>query len=189
VSDPYQAIERKERLTRRCLETIRQTQRPWTAMLLTRSTLILEDLALLSSMPRIHAGVSIPTINDDVRKHFEPRAASIPERLHILRSLRKAGIPAVAIVQPLLDGSPEKLADALAENADSVSIDVLRGVMDAADDFADPRYAPTREPQWQITQARTLAGLLGERGIRVRTTELPPELMAAVEVDGSQVRH
>jgi DNA repair photolyase len=189
VSDPYQAIERKERLTRRCLETIRQTQRPWTAMLLTRSTLILEDLALLSSMPRIHAGVSIPTIDDDVRKHFEPRAASIPERLHILRSLRKAGIPAVAIVQPLLDGSPEKLADALAENADSVSIDVLRGVMDAADDFADPRYAPTREPQWQITQARTLAGLLGERGIRVWTTELPPELMAAVEVDGSQVRH
>jgi DNA repair photolyase len=176
VSDPYQAIERRERLTRRCLETIRASRRPWPALLLTRSKLILDDLDLIASLPRVYAGVSLPTIDDEVRAHFEPRAASVPERLEILRALRKAGISTLGIVQPILAGSLDRLADALAETTDSVSIDVLRGVMGAEREFADQRYAPTREQSWQITQARTLAGLLGERGVPVWISELPPGL-------------
>jgi DNA repair photolyase len=176
VSDPYQAIERRERVTRKCLEIIRAASRPWPVLLLTRSKLILDDVDLIASMPRAFAGVSLPTIDDDVRAHFEPRAASVLERLDILRTLRRAGIPTIAIVQPIFDGSIEKLADALAETADSVSIDVLRGVMGAEREFSVPRYMPTREQAWQVTQARTLAGLLGERGIPVWRSELPPGL-------------
>lgn len=176
VSDPYQTLERRERLTRRCLEKIRDASRPWPALLLTRSKWILDDLDLIASLPRVVAGVSLPTIDDEVRAHFEPRAASVSERLDILRTLRKAGISTMAIVQPIFDGSLEQLADALAETADSVSIDVLRGVMGAERDFADARYAPTREQAWQVMQACTLAGLLGERGVPVWISELPPGL-------------
>ncbi len=176
VSDPYQAIERRERLTRRCLETIRSAAGIWPTLLLTRSKLILDDLDLITSLPRVFVGVSLPTIDDEVRAHFEPRAASVPERLEILRTLRKAGISTMAIVQPIFDGSLDHLADALAETVDSVSIDVLRGVMGAEREFSALRHAPTREQTWQVSQARTLAGLLGERGVPVWISELPPGL-------------
>jgi DNA repair photolyase len=176
VSDPYQAIERRERVTRRCLETIRAARRRWPTLLLTRSKLILDDVDLIASMPRVIAGVSLPTIDDEVRAHFEPRAASVPERLDILRTLRKAGIATMAMVQPIFDGSLHQLADALAETADSVSIDVLRGVVGAEREFSELRYAPTREQSWQVSQARTLAGLLGERHVPVWNSELPPGL-------------
>ncbi|HRI68636.1 MAG TPA: radical SAM protein [Polyangium sp.] len=176
VSDPYQAIERRERLTRQCLEAIRGASRVWPALLLTRSKWILDDLELIASLPRLYAGVSLPTIDDEVRAHFEPRASSVPERLEVLRLLRKAGVSTIVIVQPIFAGSLERLADALAETADSVSIDVLRGVMRAENDFATERHLPTREHAWQVEQARTLARLLGERGVAVWNAELPPGL-------------
>lgn len=176
VSDPYQALEKRERLTRKCLETIRAARYVWPLLLLTRSTMILDDLDLIASLPRVFAGVSLPTIDDEVRAHFEPRAASVSERLDILRALRRAGAPTIAIVQPILDGSIERLADALAETADSVSIDVLRGVMGAEREFSLARYAPTREQSWQVNQARALAEMLGERGVPVWVSELPPGL-------------
>ena len=81
MSDPYQALERRERLTRRCLEVIRDAPAPFPVLVLTRSTLILDDLDLLASLPQAYAGVSLPTVDDEVRRHFEPRAASVPELL------------------------------------------------------------------------------------------------------------
>jgi DNA repair photolyase len=174
VSDPYQALEKRERITRRCLQTIRNASRVWPVLLLTRSTLILEDLDLIASLPRAVVGVSLPTIDDDVRRHFEPRAASVAERLDILRQFRRAGVETMVIVQPIFDGSLEALADALAETANSVSIDILRGVMDAEREFSDPRYAPIQESSWQTTRGQQLATLLGSRDIPVWFTELPP---------------
>jgi DNA repair photolyase len=178
VSDPYQAVERRERLTRRCLDTIARASKPWPVLVLTRSTLILDDVDRLAALPIAFAGVSMPTIDDEVRRHFEPRAASIDERLEVLRVLRSAGVRTLAIVQPILAGPLEPLADALAKAVESVSIDVLHGVAGAEADFADPRYAMTREEAWQRDAALRLSELLGERGVVVWTTELPPPLRA-----------
>jgi DNA repair photolyase len=177
VSDPYHAIEKRERLTRRCLEAIRDAKATWPTLLLTRSTGILADLDVLGTLPLVYAGVSLPTVDDEVRRHFEPRAASVPERLQVLRALRAARVRTLAMVQPLLAGSVEALADALAGAADSVSIDVLRGEIGASEDFADPRYAETREENWQRERTLELSARLEERGIPVWTSELPPDLM------------
>lgn len=174
VSDPYQALEKRERITRKCLQTIRDASRPWPVLLLTRSTLILEDLELIASLPRAAVGVSLPTIDDDVRRHFEPRAASVMERIDLLRKFRQAGIETMAIVQPIFAGSIEQLADVLAETVNSVSIDILRGVMDAEREFADVRYVPTQETVWQENQGRALADCLSKRGVSVWFSELPP---------------
>lgn len=174
VSDPYQALEKRERVTRKCLQTIRNASRIWPVLLLTRSTLILDDLELIASLPRVAVGVSLPTINDEVRRHFEPRAASVAERLDLLRKFRQAAVQTMVIVQPIFEGSLEALADALAETANSVSIDILRGVMDAEREFSDVRYALTQETSWQENRGRELAALLGKRGVAVWFSELPP---------------
>ncbi|MCB9750452.1 MAG: radical SAM protein [Myxococcales bacterium] len=181
VSDPYQALERRERLTRRCLEAIRDAPRVWPTLLLTRSSLVLDDLALLAQLPRAQAGVSIPTIDDDVRARFEPRAAPIPARLEILAALRRAGVPSIAVVQPLLSGSVDALADALAERADSVSIDILRGELGAAEEFARPEFRESSTDRWQRDRARALAEALARRGVPVWSTELPPAFMPGLD--------
>lgn len=172
VSDPYQAVEHRYGLTRACLETIARSDPRPQVLVLTRSALIARDAALLGEL-RAHAGVSIATVDDDVRARFEPRAASVTERLSALRALRQAGARTMAVVQPLLPGPVEALADAIAEHCDSASIDTLRGVEGAAGDFADPRHRHAATDAWQRAQADRLADLLRSRGVAL-WRELPP---------------
>ena len=179
LSDPYQAVEARYRVTRACLETIRAADRPWPTLLLTRSKLVTRDTDLLASLPSAWVGASIPSIDDATRLHFEPRAASIPERLAMLTTLRAAGVRTFAVVQPLLPGSIDALADALAGVVSSVSIDVLRGEEAAVGDFDDPRYAESRTDAWQQARAAELVAALTSRGVAVWPGELPPELLAA----------
>ena len=143
---------------------------------MTRSTLVLRDIDILRDIPHAWVGASIPTLDDSVRKHFEPRAASIPERLDMLRTFKEAGIKGCVVVQPMLPGDPEALAGALAEVVDSVSIGVLRGEMGAEKDFADPRFAHARGEEWQRSAAFALRDALVARGVDVWVSELPPEL-------------
>lgn len=176
VSDPYHALERTLRLTRRCLEVIGDAGEGWPTLVLTRSAGILDDLALLARLPRAYVGVSLPTIDDEVRRHFEPRAASVSARLDVLARARALGLRTFAIVQPLLPGPLPPLAAALAEVVGSVRIDVLRGVEGAGAQFEDPRYAPATADDWQRARAQELAAALTERGVGLWPDELPPEL-------------
>lgn len=173
VSDPYQAVERRYGITRRCLEVIRDARAPRPVMVLTRSQLILRDAELLGSIPDAWGGVSIATVDDDVRRHFEPRGATVAERFAILRALRAAGVTTFAVVQPLLPGSITDLADALADAVTSVSIEVLHGVEGAEDDFAAPAYRESKEAAWQMSRALELEAALQARGIAAWRGELP----------------
>lgn len=176
VSDPYHAIEARYRLTRRCLEAIAGATAPPPVLVLTRSVAILEDLDVLRRLPAVWAGMSLPTIDDDVRAHFEPRAAPIHRRLQVLAQLRAAGLHTIAVVQPMLPGPVDALADALAATVDSVSLDVLRGVESATTEFADPRMAFAADDAWQRAQLQALRTALAERSVPVWPGEVPPEL-------------
>jgi DNA repair photolyase len=174
VSDPYHVVEERRGVTRACLEVLAAARRPPRALVLTRSRLIVRDAALLGSM-RAYAGFSLPTVDDAVRAHFEPRAASVAERLTALETLRAAGARTIAVVQPMLPGPVEGLADALALRCDSVSMDVLRGVEGAAADFGDARYAHAADPAWQSEHALALAEALRARGVALWSGDLPPD--------------
>ena len=176
VSDPYQAVESRYAITRSCLEVIARASAPWPTLVLTRSKLVTRDTDLFSSMPRVWVGASIPTADDDVRRHFEPRAASVMERITALRTLRAAGVPTFAVVQPILAGSIPELADLLASAVSSVTIDVLRGEENASGDFDDPRFRTSRSDTWQHERSKELAEAVVARGVAVWGGELPPEL-------------
>jgi DNA repair photolyase len=142
--------------------------------------LVTRDADVLAAMKGAYAGVSIPTVDDAVGRHFEPRASLPSERLGALRQLRAAGVRTFAVVQPLLPGSARALADALAETVSSVSIGPLEGVEGAAELFADARYAMAADPAWQRRQTEALAEALAERGVAVwpgSPGELPAELL------------
>jgi DNA repair photolyase len=175
LSDPYQAVESRYEVTRSCLKVLRAAA-PRPVFVLTRSRLVERDAELLASLPNPWAGASIPTLDDDVRRHFEPRAASIADRIAVLRTLRAAGVRTFAVVQPLLPGPVEAFADALAEVVSSVSIDVLHGVQGAAADFA-ASYTEAATDNWQRERASALAAALTRNGVTIWESDLPPSLV------------
>lgn len=179
VSDPYHVVERKLRLTRACLAALKASEPARPVIVLTRSAMIRDDIELIGSLPQGYAGMSLPTADDEVRRHFEPRAASISERLETLRALRAAGARVFAIVQPLLPGDLVSFADALAESVESVRIDVLHGLEGADAQFADPRFADAAKDEWQLERAEKLASLLEERQVKIWPGELPPDISVA----------
>ena len=177
LSDPYQAVESRYEVTRSCLKVLHAAA-PRPVFVLTRSRLVERDAELLASLPDAWVGASIPTFDDDVRRHFEPRAASIAERFALLGTLRAAGVETFAVVQPVLPGPVEAFADALAGAVSSVSIDVLYGVQGAAPDFADPSYAAAATGEWQRERAAALTAALVRNGVTIWDGDLPPSLTA-----------
>jgi DNA repair photolyase len=173
MSDPYHALERRYRVTRTCLEVLARAAAPPAVLILTRAAGIAEDAALLARLPRVWAGVSLPTIDDAVRARFEPRAASVAERLATLDALRAAGVRTFAVVQPLLPGDVAALADALAPRVSSVRVDVLHGEEAAGVDF--DAYPDARGAAWQAAQATAIAEALGHHRIPLWRGELPPD--------------
>lgn len=176
VSDPYQAVEKRYQLTRACLSVITRAHATFPTFVLTRSVLMERDIDVLVTLNDVRAGVSLPTIDDDVRKHFEPRASPIHARLAMLAKLGAHGVKTFAVVQPMLPGDVVELADALARCVSSVSIDVLHGVEGAVRDFEEPRYAMARDAGWQRERAERLREELGVRGVAVWSGELPPDI-------------
>jgi len=120
VCDPYQPLEAKYQLTRRCLEILAFHR--WPVTVQTRSPLVLRDIDLLSRAENFEVGFSVTTADDNIRKMFEPLAPPISERIRALDELHKAGIKTFVMIAPLLPGA-ETLAGSLAGKVDSVILD------------------------------------------------------------------
>jgi DNA repair photolyase len=102
-TDAYQPIEKKLRLTRRLLELLHETRHP--VSIITKSALIERDLDLLTDMAAknlVHVGVSITTLQSDLARKLEPRAASPIRRLQIIETLAAAGVPTIIMVAPVI---------------------------------------------------------------------------------------
>ncbi|MCZ8518131.1 MULTISPECIES: SPL family radical SAM protein [Paenibacillus] len=100
ATDPYQPIESREKLTRRCLEVLASHGIP--VSITTRSPLILRDLDLLRLMPGSSVNISLNTMNGEVWRSFEPMTPSPVKRLAALARLRDAGVTAGIFLAPIL---------------------------------------------------------------------------------------
>lgn len=120
VCDPYQPLESKYRLSRQCLEILQQHH--WPVTVQTRSPLVLRDLDIFKKMSDLEVGLTIPTVDDSIRKLFEPHAPPIKDRLKALAELHAAGIRTYAMVAPMLPGA-EGLVLVLAGNVDYIIVD------------------------------------------------------------------
>jgi len=176
VSDPYQGVERKYRLTRACLEVLTDAPPGFTTMLLTRSGDILQDASLIAALPAARVGVSLPSADPDVLAHFEPRAADLDTRVEVLRRFAALGVRTIAVVQPMLPGPVEALADLLAEHATSVSLGGLEGMNAAEEQFQAAAYRGCADEHWQRSRYQALREALEARGVPLWEGELPPDL-------------
>ena len=104
-TDCYQPVERRLQLTRRCLEVFRDFRNP--VGIVTKSTLVTRDVDLLSELAgdgAAHVFVSITSLDGEVARRMEPRAARPERRLEAVRELSSAGIPVGVIAAPVIPG-------------------------------------------------------------------------------------
>ncbi len=127
VTDPYQPVEKKYEITRRCLELLLMHDFP--VCIQTKSSLVLRDIDMLREFSRIEVGVTLTTLDEKVRKNLEHGAGSIEERLCALRTLKESGISTWVFLGPVMPylTEAEALVDAIAAvEPDYILLDRLR---------------------------------------------------------------
>lgn len=104
-TDCYQPIERKLEITRKVLQLCLDYRHP--VGIITKNALLLRDLDILSKLAEknlVNVAISIPTINEDLRRKLEPRTSSVANKLKAIEKLSQNGIPVIAMVAPIIPG-------------------------------------------------------------------------------------
>ncbi len=142
-TDPYQPAERTLEITRQLLEQFHEYRHP--VNLITKSNLIERDLDLLAdlaSMRLCSVAISVPTIDNELKRIMEPRVPSAASRLRALRLLADHGVPTSVLLAPIIpainDNEIEAILAAAAEaGADQARYIFLRLPHELVDIFSD----------------------------------------------------
>ena len=154
VCDPYQPLEKKYQITKRCLEIL--VENGWPITVQTKSPLVLRDIETLKRASDLEVGFTITTADEGIRTIFEPGAPPSSARIEALASLRKEGIRTFAMVAPILPGA-EGLVGQLHGKVDNVLLDKLNY------HYADWAYK-RHGLQWALEE-----GFFKQKGEELRT--------------------
>ena len=111
VTDAYQPVEKHYEITRKCLQQLTNTS--FYVSILTKSSLVVRDIDLLQNIS-CEVGVTVTTLEEEIKAALEPKSSSIAERLETLERMNGAGIPTYAFfgpIIPLLSDSQESISD------------------------------------------------------------------------------
>ena len=108
VTDPYQGLEAKYQLTRKCLEVLADWGFEGTLSILTKSNLVTRDIDVLKRFQQAVVGLTVTSADDGISRYFEKYAPPVSERFEALKKLNLAGIKTYAFIGPLL---PHFVAD------------------------------------------------------------------------------
>jgi DNA repair photolyase len=154
LTDAYQPLERKYKLTRKLLEILLRYQFPVTIQ--TKSALVLRDLDLIKKFQERKIGFTITSLNDNIRKQFEPQSSTVEEKLQALEELRANGVKTYAFFGPILpyisdQNLPEYLHTIAHTGVDYIYVDKLNmkpGLWPILDKFLD-KDLPDLHNKWE----------------------------------------
>jgi len=126
VTDPYQPLEGKYKLTRQCLEIL--LSRQFSVDILTKSPLVLRDVDLMKRFEDLEVGITITTDDEKMRRIFEPHAPPVETRIQTLKALYEIGMQTYAFIGPLLPMNPEAFVEKIYPYAYSFLIDRMNYV-------------------------------------------------------------
>lgn len=165
VTDCYQPVERRLKLTRRCLEVLADFRNP--VGIVTKNHLVTRDVDVLSELARhkaVAVFVSVTTLDTDLRKVMEPRTSPPAARLAAIEALARAGIPVGVMVAPVIPGltdheMPAILSAAVKAGAKFAGHVVLRLPYAVAPLFEDwlGRHFPDRKDK-VLNRIRSIRG-------------------------------
>jgi DNA repair photolyase len=118
VTDCYQPVEKKKRITRRCLEVCLEFRNP--VVVVTKNYLVTRDIDILSELARfdcVGVTISLTTLDHELSSFLEPRASRPVRRLAAIKMLADAGIPVGYLQAPVIPGFTDVEAPAIAQAA------------------------------------------------------------------------
>ncbi|HUP23805.1 MAG TPA: PA0069 family radical SAM protein [Thermoanaerobaculia bacterium] len=154
VTDPYQPLERRLRITRGCLEVLAEKRNP--VVIVTKNRLVARDADLLAELARhgaAHVMVSVTTLDDELARRMEPRTSSPRNRLAAISELRAAGVPCGVLAAPVIPALNdheiphilEAAKEAGAVNASWVLLRLPHGVKELFDEWLARHYPERRD--------------------------------------------
>ncbi len=178
VTDCYQPVERKLRITRRCLEVLAEFRNP--VGIVTKNALVTRDIDVLTELARhrcVVVFISLTTLDADLRSILEPRTSPPAARLAAIRQLSDAGIPVGVLTAPVIPAVndheiPKLIEAAVAAGAKFAGKVVLRLPLAVAPLFEGwlDRHMPDRKEK-VLNQVRSLrAGKLNTSRFGSRMT-------------------
>jgi DNA repair photolyase len=105
VTDPYQPVERKLKLTRRCLEVLARFRNP--VAIITKNHLVTRDADILRELAANDAAavnISVTSLDPKLQRLLEPRTSAPRSRLDAIAHLHARGIPVGVMVAPIIPG-------------------------------------------------------------------------------------
>jgi DNA repair photolyase len=121
VTDAFQPLERRLRLTRRCLEVLTEFRNP--VVIITKNELVTRDIDLLSELARHEAAlvfISVTSLDGDLARRLEPRASQPARRLAAIEALAKSDIPVGVLAAPVIPGLTDHELPAILQAAATV---------------------------------------------------------------------
>lgn len=165
VTDAYQPLERRLRVTRRCLEVLAEFRNP--VGIVTKSYLVTRDVDILGELAAVNGAavvLSVTSLRNEIQRSLEPRASSPGRRLGAIRVLADAGIPVGVNVAPVIPGLTdhelpailEAAADAGATFASYILLRLPHGVKEIFTEWLE-NHAPDRKDK-VLSRLRDLRG-------------------------------
>ncbi|MBA3387074.1 MAG: PA0069 family radical SAM protein [Chthoniobacterales bacterium] len=116
VTDPYQPIERKMQITRRCLQVLAKFRNP--VGILTKNRLVTRDIEVLKELAEHNAvavNISVTSLDPKLQRILEPRTSPPQARFDAIAQFREAGIPIGVMVAPIIPGITDHEMPAILE--------------------------------------------------------------------------
>ena len=154
VTDPYQPVERRLRITRGCLEVLAEFRNP--VALITKNHLVTRDIDLLAELASHGAAavnLSVTSLRPEIQRVMEPRTSAPARRLDAIRKLSEAGIPVRAMIAPVVPGLTDEeipalvqaVADAGAIGASYILMRLPHAVKDLFADWLEAHFPDRRD--------------------------------------------
>lgn len=122
-TDPYQPIERQQRLTRRILEVLSEFNHP--VGIVTKSALVTRDIDILQDMAKrglAKVALSVTSLDPRLSRSMEPRASTPAKRLAALEMLSAAGIPTTVMVAPIIPAVNDSEIEMILKAAQAIGV-------------------------------------------------------------------
>ena len=117
-TDPYQPVEREHRISRQVLEVLQRHRHP--VAIITKGALVTRDIDILAEMAKdglCSVAISITTLDDDLKRLLEPRAASGRARLAAMETLAGAGVPVTLLFAPVIPALNDREMETILEKS------------------------------------------------------------------------
>jgi DNA repair photolyase len=184
ATDAYQPCEGRYRLTRRCLQALRDADTP--VSIVTKSTLVLRDLDLLSDLahgPGATVYFTVTTLDDALWRLIEPGTPPPRKRLEVLRRLSESGVRCGVFLAPILPG--------LTDAAESIEAVAAAAKAHGAASFGSAvlRLAPEVKEHYLAFVSETFPELLLRYERAYAGTNISADYQTAIERRLARIRH